>query len=258
MTYFADLTPYEYFAFHPIGWPPSGPLGTCGEDLFARSADPQFVYSDPEVNVGWLDAAHPFATAQPDPRFVGLLAMMCDSREHRVHQTRGYPPCPFCDLWTSVASAEIRVQGDGVVYAAPTLIAHYVGAHHYTPPRGFVEAVLRSEGASATTGGAPRPVPDELLRREPIDWRTVDAHVRTYVRGDLVLRELEIEPVPDGMRVWARVDCSITPFAIDGVIPDWACLRTDQVAYGIWTMIFAREQDLGTYRFHSQLMLRRR
>jgi hypothetical protein len=32
-----------------------------------------------------------------------------------------------------------------VVLAAPVLVVHYVEAHHYAPPRDFVEAVLRVE-----------------------------------------------------------------------------------------------------------------
>jgi hypothetical protein len=42
-----------------------------------------------------------------------------------------------------LGSAEIRViSNTGVIYAAPNLIYHYVHAHSYAPPAGFVEAVL--------------------------------------------------------------------------------------------------------------------
>lgn len=37
--------------------------------------------------------------------------------------------------------------GDGVAYAAPELIAHYVEAHDYQPPADFTEAVLSSDVA---------------------------------------------------------------------------------------------------------------
>ena len=44
-----------------------------------------------------------------------------------------------------LGNGEIRVTGeDGTVYAAPTMIAHYVAEHHYLPPQEFVDAVLRS------------------------------------------------------------------------------------------------------------------
>lgn len=42
-----------------------------------------------------------------------------------------------------VGGAEIRVRAkDGVVYAAPDMIVHYVLAHRYLPPAAFVEAVI--------------------------------------------------------------------------------------------------------------------
>ena len=40
---------------------------------------------------------------------------------------------------------EIRVRGDErTVYAAPTLIVHYVEAHRYRPPEEFIAAVLNA------------------------------------------------------------------------------------------------------------------
>lgn len=43
-----------------------------------------------------------------------------------------------------LGSAEIWVPGrEGCIYAAPTLIVHYVEAHEYLPPPEFIEAVLR-------------------------------------------------------------------------------------------------------------------
>ena len=58
-----------------------------------------------------------------------------------------------------LGTAEIRAYGaNGVLYAAPTLIYHYVAKHHYQPPDEFIQAVM--------TG--PRPPGDDyraLLRR---------------------------------------------------------------------------------------------
>ena len=36
----------------------------------------------------------------------------------------------------------MRVEGGGIVYAAPSLVHHYVVAHEYRPPDGFIVAVL--------------------------------------------------------------------------------------------------------------------
>jgi hypothetical protein len=62
-----------------------------------------------------------------------------------------------------IGNAEIRVFGEyETIYAAPTLIYHYVSEHHYKPPVEFVRAVL--------TG--PRPPSDAyraLLQRHQIE-----------------------------------------------------------------------------------------
>jgi hypothetical protein len=43
-----------------------------------------------------------------------------------------------------IGSDEIWVPGEnGRIYAAPSLIVHYVEEHNYLPPPPFIEAVLR-------------------------------------------------------------------------------------------------------------------
>lgn len=75
-------------------------------------------------------------------------------------QHRGYHICNLCtDVSRSqyvtehhskrlfLGSAEIRVVGEqGITYAAPTLIFHYVRDHAYRPPEEF----LRALGVSLT------------------------------------------------------------------------------------------------------------
>ncbi len=74
-----------------------------------------------------------------------------------VNRTRGFQECHFCtdpaypvimksgDQELALGSAEVRVTGDdGTVYAAPTLVAHYIAGHDYLPPAEFVEALLRT------------------------------------------------------------------------------------------------------------------
>lgn len=123
MSFFPDLTPYTYF--HSDDDPP----GT--------------------VNVGWLDAAHPYPTGRTSKAFRAKLAKLC---ERRVKQTRGRFHCPFCkglERDRAASSAEMRVPGNGRVYAAPLLVHHYVVAHDYWPPDEFVAAVLAwDEGMS--------------------------------------------------------------------------------------------------------------
>jgi hypothetical protein len=137
MTYFADGSPYAYLP-HAL-----------------RSAET----GGDAVNVGWLEATEPFAVGSVEPEFVDRLAELC---RDGVNRTRGFHRCSLCpqpappelaeptSVRSSggdyfVGSAEIRVRGrNGVQYAAPDMIVHYVTAHRYRPPDDFVAAVLRS------------------------------------------------------------------------------------------------------------------
>ncbi|MEJ7786715.1 MAG: hypothetical protein WKF96_18085 [Solirubrobacteraceae bacterium] len=69
--------------------------------------------------MGWLSGGHPYPTGPSQVR------MQCGLRPVRLR------------------NGEIRVTGeDGTVYAAPTMIAHYVAEHDYLPPQEFVDALL--------------------------------------------------------------------------------------------------------------------
>jgi hypothetical protein len=134
--HFEDLTPYAY-----MDSPPTPGL----------------------VNVGWLEKGRRYPRGAVPEGFADRLFERC---RRRVNATRGYHACSLCrrvdDLMglrvtrggdeLRLGSAEIRVEGkDGVVYAAPNLVYHYVVDHDYRPPDGFVDAVL--------AGSAPSPPP---------------------------------------------------------------------------------------------------
>jgi hypothetical protein len=54
---------------------------------------------------------------------------------------------------TYLGTAEIRVASDdGICFAAPTLIYHYVAEHGYRPPEQFVEAVLKTAAQEKFVG----------------------------------------------------------------------------------------------------------
>lgn len=124
MTYYPDLSPYEY----------------------ARESN-----SLRTLNVGWLDGVHKYAQATVPKVFVDRLWLFC---QNPVFQTRGFHPCELCipasksivvaykGQMLELGSAEIRVLGKDVVYAAPDLIYHYVVEHSYCPPNEFIQAVL--------------------------------------------------------------------------------------------------------------------
>jgi hypothetical protein len=123
VTYFADLSPYAYF----------------------RQEKPRRVY-----NIGWLDAAQKFETGFVDPEIVTRLEQIsCCS----VNQTRGLHDCNICsseidviyklkDKTLLLGDAEIRVfSAESQIFAAPTLLLHYITAHNYLPPTSFLNAV---------------------------------------------------------------------------------------------------------------------
>jgi len=117
------------------------------EDLSPYSYSPSTV---PMVNVGWLGRGYTFEEGVPDTDLVAALKRLAINPPNLM---RGLHDCEFCDVESPIVveypdvtiylgSGEIHVRSkSGVVYAAPTLIAHYVEAHSYLPPASFVDAV---------------------------------------------------------------------------------------------------------------------
>jgi hypothetical protein len=67
-------------------------------------------------------------------------------------------PLPLDGELVHAGNAEIHVRGaDATVYAAPTLIAHYIVEHHYLPPKPFIEAALHGPEAADVAGMGPMP-----------------------------------------------------------------------------------------------------
>jgi len=122
MSYFTDLTRHTY--------------SPTGDDLV--------------LNVGWLDIAHPFPIGETSAEFRSLLCTLCKS-PMILH--RGFHSCQFCPKendWPPIhperrGNGQIRVKDkEGIWYAAPTMINHYVVEHAYRPPDDFIKAVLDS------------------------------------------------------------------------------------------------------------------
>lgn len=104
------------------------------------------------LNVGWLDRHHDYPRGNVDAVTLRKILLLA-SRMRNV--LRGVQDCQFCDeesplfvedscsnLRTYLGTGEIRVEDNlGNLYAAPTLLYHYVLVHDYRPPEGFLEAV---------------------------------------------------------------------------------------------------------------------
>lgn len=105
------------------------------------------------VNIGWLEARCDFTRGTPSKEFLSKLWQYC---KIPFVQTRGFHDCPFCKFPANgiqrvefegevlnLGSGELRVFGeDGIIYACPSLIFHYVKDHFYKPPNVFIEAVV--------------------------------------------------------------------------------------------------------------------
>jgi hypothetical protein len=122
--------------------------------------------------IGWLALGHEFPKMTPEDETLDLLWQYCSIS---VAEMRGGHDCEFCPSGSArravrdgeerlLCVAEIRVfSRDGQIYAAPTLIYHYVAVHRYKPPDEFLEAMR----------AGPRPPSQEyfdVLARLNLEW----------------------------------------------------------------------------------------
>ena len=95
--------------------------------------------------VGWLAGEAPVPHGRLSGEFLERLRSLCAvSFESAV--ALGWPvaaglhTCELCGA--EHAGGNVGVPGRGVLFVAPEMVAHYVEAHGYAPPREFVAAVL--------------------------------------------------------------------------------------------------------------------
>jgi hypothetical protein len=150
MTYFEDLSKYEYH----------------------RGVD----YREGTKNIGWLAAGHAFRIEEPTDAVLEGLWQFC---KVSIAQTRGWHQCEFCseDSFSAerngeklaLGTSEIRVfSKNDTIYAAPTLIYHYVERHHYKPPDEFLRAML--DGPAPNTKEY-----FDILHNLGLEWRWTSA-----------------------------------------------------------------------------------
>ncbi|MBW1599621.1 hypothetical protein [Streptomyces sp. JJ38] len=109
--------------------------------------------STPALNIGWLDGHHPFTTGDTPPALLGVLISLA---RNPTNVYRGIHFCELCPTFSEaqkslrhdgafLGTGEIRVVGrQGIEYAAPCMIIHYISDHNYLPPEEFIEATLSS------------------------------------------------------------------------------------------------------------------
>ncbi|GAA1555537.1 hypothetical protein GCM10009678_43190 [Actinomadura kijaniata] len=134
MTYYEDLSVYEYFD---------------EEDVISTETGGYIVVRPTytRLNVGWLSDEQPFPRGTPPDGLLPALRWLTEGQG--VNLTRGWHWCELCAPKGEevTGNGEIRVPGaPGVVYAAPVMITHYVAEHGYLPPAEFVTALLAYHG----------------------------------------------------------------------------------------------------------------
>jgi hypothetical protein len=157
MTYYPDLSRYHY-----------------GEEFYRPGTK----------NIGWLSVGHEFETAEPTDVLLDRLWAFC---KISVARSRGGHYCELCPGKNVcegerngerllLGTAEIRVfHHSGEIYAAPTLIYHYVEAHKYKPPEAFIQSLV-GELAPPSKGYF------ERLAQLGLEWRETVVPMETRVR----------------------------------------------------------------------------
>jgi hypothetical protein len=137
MTYFADLAPFIY-------------LGRSAGDV---------------RGVGWLEGDHDFVCGDVPPGVVTALEQLFLHAWQPV-TAAGWHDCSLCGRKESdgpltreiggtrhlMGVANLLVPAGDVIYAAPSLIIHYIEDHRYRPPDAFLEALAAIDPAADAYG----------------------------------------------------------------------------------------------------------
>ncbi|MGN6625324.1 MAG: hypothetical protein ACTHLN_01780 [Tepidisphaeraceae bacterium] len=107
----------------------------------------------PLVAVGWLERGRSYATGEADEELRAALRILYSRDESRMQLkydtssffSGGSHPCDFCDKERNGPRgySNMFIPSERVIYVCNDLIKHYIEAHHYVPPRPFVQALLK-------------------------------------------------------------------------------------------------------------------
>jgi hypothetical protein len=145
-------------------------------------------WSVPLLAVGWLQSPHKFETGATPSSLIGKLKALAEQTNwsYAEFSFRGLHKCSFCPVLEPSSQGipgshvNLFVPGDGVVYAAPAAIAHYIEAHSYLAPAAFLEAAqqcpdctsaaYRAALCASNNGIAPPFTPRREKRKYLIFW----------------------------------------------------------------------------------------
>jgi hypothetical protein len=166
MTYYADLTPCEYF--------------------------PMIKTAHPLLAVGWLEATHPFTTGSVEPGVRRRLAMFVRAaRAWEPIHCSGGQNCGLCGEDGNMSIWNVFVPGVNVTYVAPEGILHYVQAHQYRPPDEFCAALVMS----------PRPTTAAYFRQlRSVGWSQEQAQMHEWRKRAMAMRRRRVAASRKGVR----------------------------------------------------------
>lgn len=113
MTWYADLSPCDYFRPH----------------------DPARLRA-----VGWLARGHDYPVGPVRKRVLTRLTKLCVAPWSPV-RFRGWHKCELCTGPTR-SHFNVFIPGSQFLYVCPELITHCISVHRYAPPEEFCKAVL--------------------------------------------------------------------------------------------------------------------
>ena len=107
----------------------------------------------PMLNVGWLGSESDFRRGPVATDVVDALIVLA-SDLHNI--MRGLQDCAFCEVespvrmpapvprgWVSLGTGELHIpSSSGIIFAAPSLVIHYIVDHEYVPPQSFLHAAI--------------------------------------------------------------------------------------------------------------------
>jgi hypothetical protein len=114
LTHFADLTHCDYFGTE---------------------------YSHTLLAVGWLAQGKSFPIGSTEPAaYSKLKELLNDPWQPMV--SCGVHDCELCQFDPPSGHVNLFVPNGAAIFVCPSLIIHYIAAHHYQPPSEFLAAVI--------------------------------------------------------------------------------------------------------------------